>query len=125
MTEEIKDEFYCYLCEYKTKKCSDWLKHQKTQKHLRNGKPKTTICSVCEFSTSTHWNLKLHVLSHHSTIEERRKYKHYCSVCDLVFFCSTYMNKHLNGKIHKNRELSQIIQKELDEKYKESKLLSA
>jgi hypothetical protein len=35
------------------------------------------------------------------------------------------MNKNLNGKIHKNCELSQIIQKELDEKYKESKLLSA
>ena len=53
MTEEIKEEFYCYLCEYRTKKCSDRLKHQNTKKHLRNGKPKQCVV-VCEFSTSTH-----------------------------------------------------------------------
>jgi len=83
------------------------------KKHLRNGKPKTTICSICNFSTSTHWNLKLHILSHHSTKEESRKYKYYCSVCDLVFFCNTYKNKHIAGKIHKNRELCDQFQKEL------------
>jgi hypothetical protein len=118
MTEEVKEGYYCYLCEYTTEKNSDWLKHQNTKRHLRNGKPKTTTCSICEFSTSTHWNLKLHILSHHSTKEERQKYKYYCEVCDLVFFCSTYKNKHISGKFHKNRELCLQFQKELDDKQK-------
>ena len=118
MTEEKKEGFYCYLCQYTTKKNNDWLKHQLTKKHLRNGKPKTTTCSICDFSTSTHWNLKLHILSHHSTKEERQKYKYYCHTCDLVFFCSTYKNKHISGKIHKNRELCMQFQKELDDKQK-------
>ena len=118
MIEEVKEGYYCYLCEYTTKKNSDWLKHQNTKRHLRNGKPKTTTCSVCKFSTSTHWNLKLHILSHHSTKEERQKYKYYCEVCDLVFFCSTYKNKHISGKIHKNRELCMQFQKDLDDKQK-------
>ena len=118
MTEEVKEGYYCYLCEYTTKKNSDWLKHQNTKRHLRNGKPKTTTCSICDFSTSTHWNLKLHILSHHSTKEERQKYKYYCTVCDLVFFCNTYKNTHFAGKIHKNRELCLQFQKELDDKQK-------
>lgn len=117
MAEEKKYEFNCYLCKYGTSKCTDWIKHQKTKKHLRNGLPKTSTCNICEFSTSTHWNLKLHILAHHSTKEERQKYKHYCEICDLVFFCSTYKNKHIAGKIHKNRELCFKFQKELDEQH--------
>lgn len=116
--EDEKEGYYCYLCKYKTIKNTDWLKHQNTKKHQRNGKAKTTICNICNFSTSTHWNLKLHILSHHSTKEEREKHKYYCGICDLVFFCSTYMNKHLTGKIHKNKELCIQFQKELDEKQK-------
>ena len=118
MSEEKKEGYYCYLCDYTTKKNADWLKHQNTQRHIRNGKPKTTSCSICNFVTSTHWNLKLHILSHHSSKEERQKYKYYCETCDLVFFCSTYMNKHIAGKIHKNRELCLKIQEELDNKQK-------
>jgi hypothetical protein len=117
MTDE-KNGYYCYLCDYRTTKNSDWIKHQTTKKHLRNGQPKTTICNICNFSTSTHWNLKLHILSHHSTKEERQKHKYYCEVCDLVFFCSTYMEKHQSGKIHKNKQLCSQYQKELDEKQK-------
>ena len=40
--EEHTEGYYCYLCEYRTTKNSDWIKHQLTKKHLRNGKPKTT-----------------------------------------------------------------------------------
>jgi hypothetical protein len=116
--EDEKEGYYCYLCDYRTTKNTDWLKHLNTKKHQRNGKGKSTICNICNFSTSTHWNLKLHILSHHSTKEEREKHKYYCGICDLVFFCSTYMNKHTTGKIHKNKELCIQFQKELDEKQK-------
>ena len=114
MTEEKKENFHCHFCNYNTLNCTFWLKHLKTQKHLRNGKPKTSKCSICVYESSSHWNLKLHTLSQHSTIEERKNHKYYCEICDLVFFCSTYMNKHTNGKIHKNRELCIKFQKELN-----------
>ena len=109
------DDFYCNLCEYKTSNCTFWLKHLNTQKHLRNGKPKTSKCNICDYETSSHWNLKLHTLSQHSSIEQRKNHKYYCETCDLIFFCSTYMNKHINGKIHKNRELCLIFQKQLND----------
>jgi ABC-type antimicrobial peptide transport system ATPase subunit len=46
MTEDKKHNFYCYLCKYSTSKSADWLKHQKTRKHLRDGISKTTICNI-------------------------------------------------------------------------------
>jgi len=118
MSEDKKTDFYCYLCKYGTSKCTDWIKHQKTKRHLTNETPKTNTYSICNFTTSNHWNLKLHTFSQHNTIEERRNHKYYCEICDLVFFCSTYMEKHNAGKIHKTRELCFKFQKELDEKQK-------
>jgi hypothetical protein len=44
----------------------------------------------------------MHNLSSHTTKEERSKQKYYCDICDNVFFCSAYYNKHINGKRHKN-----------------------
>ena len=63
----------------------------KTQKHLRNEKPKSSKCSMCNYEISSHWNLKLHILSQHSTIEERMTHKYYCKTCDFVFFYSTML----------------------------------
>lgn len=37
-----------------------------------------------------HWNLKMHKLTQHSTLEERTKSKYYCNICDLVFFSQLY-----------------------------------
>jgi hypothetical protein len=114
MDEVKKEAFYCHLCEYKSSNCTNWLKHVRTQKHLRNGKPKSSKCNLCDYETSSHWNLKLHMLSQHSNKEEREKQKYYCEICDLVFFCNSYKNKHLNGKIHKNRELCFKFQNEIN-----------
>lgn len=114
MTEIKKNEFNCHFCDYKTSNCSFWLKHLKTQKHLREGKTKSSKCETCGYESHIHWNLKLHTLSQHSTIEERKNHKFYCETCDFIFFCKTYMEKHINGKIHKNRELCIKIQKELN-----------
>jgi hypothetical protein len=72
MTEIKKNEFNCHFCDYKTSNCSFWLKHLKTQKHLREGKTKTSKCETCGYESHIHWNLKLHTLSQHSTIEERK-----------------------------------------------------
>jgi hypothetical protein len=56
----------------------------------------------------THWNLKMHLLSIHSTLEERAQSKYYCKDCDKVFFCSVYMNTHNNGIHHKNMILAKF-----------------
>jgi len=117
---EIK-EFNCMTCNYstlfsfakqpkfvgsadeRTNKHTDWIKHEKTQKHLRNGKQKITKCDKCDYSSHSHWNVKLHNMSQHSTLEERKASKYYCITCDYVFFCPTYLNKHMNGKHHLNK----------------------
>ena len=105
--------FVCNLCSYKTKKPSDWIKHVGSDKHKRYGEKKTKKCEECDIEFFSHWNLKHHILVTHSTKEERSKQKYYCSDCDQVFFCSQYMNKHMNGKRHKNFVLAIKLENEL------------
>jgi ABC-type cobalamin/Fe3+-siderophores transport system ATPase subunit len=55
------------------------------------------------------------------TPEERAKQKYYCSLCDVVFFCKAYQDKHLNGKVHMNKikiqESLEFIKIHQDEKH--------
>lgn len=113
---EDKKTFNCELCKYNTIKPSDWIKHIESKKHQRNGNKKPRICDICHMEFFSHWNLKYHNLSHHSTIEERRQQKYYCNDCDQVFFCSLYMDKHMEGKRHKNYSLAIKLEKELIDK---------
>ena len=119
---ENKKKFNCELCKYSTIKPSDWIKHIESLKHQRNGNKKPRRCDICNMEFFSHWNLKYHVLSHHSTLEDRMKQKYYCNDCDQVFFCSLYMDKHMNGKRHKNYSLAIKLDKELTEKINELKL---
>ena len=32
--------------------------------------------------------------------------KYYCKDCDKVFFCSTYLKKHIDGIVHKNKVIA-------------------
>jgi hypothetical protein len=95
-------KYICNLCNYFTDFPSEWLKHLETQKHLRNGKKKPTTCDLCNYETSSHWNIKLHKLSQHATVIERQQHKYYCNLCDQVFFSKLYYDKHMNGKKHFN-----------------------
>ena len=115
ITESIK-KWNCSLCNYGTNKPSDWIKHNNSKKHERNGQKKPIYCDICNLESLTHWNHKMHLLSKHSTKEERMKQKYYCEECDNVFFCSTYYNNHMNGIKHKNVVTCNKIQKELNEK---------
>ncbi len=74
------------------------LVDKKTQKKWSK---KPVKCDKCEYIGNNHWNLKLHILSQHSTIEERKKSKYYCASCDQVFFCKIYMERHNEGSKHK------------------------
>ena len=98
---EIEKKFSCECCKYKTDKPSDWLKHLNCEKHKRNGENKKIECIPCNYTATSHWNLKIHNLTFHFSKEEKLKHKYYCETCDAVMFCSTYYNKHINGLRHK------------------------
>lgn len=47
--------------------------------------------------------INFYLLKIHSTPEERAKQKYYYDLCDVVFFCKAYKDKHINGKVHNNK----------------------
>ena len=100
--ETIKYKYSCKLCNFDTLYLSEWIKHEQCEKHKRGGKKKSTQCELCGYTSNTHWNIKMHILTQHSTKEERENQKYYCKYCDKVFFCSQYMNSHMNSKKHKD-----------------------
>ena len=79
-------------------------------------------CDKCSYVAGNHWILKRHLLTEHSTLEERQgsnevktgpdfaktkflrneeqKHKYYCSTCDYVFFTQLFLERHLLGKHH-------------------------
>lgn len=106
-------KFVCEMCRFNCNYNSAWLEHLSSEKHLRQGKPKIHKCKYedCNHETSVSWNMKMHIMTIHSTKEERSKSKYYCNDCDKVFFAPLYYNKHMYGKKHLNQvkinELSQ------------------
>jgi hypothetical protein len=102
-------KFQCQYCNYKCKFPSDWIKHEKTQRHIRGGQSKIHKCSLCDYVSKEKWNLDLHIKSQHSTKEERSKCKYYCDICDKVFFTTFLYNKHMNGVRHKNTITKNIV----------------
>ena len=61
-------KYHCEYCNYYSNFNSEWLKHLQSQKHQRYGEKKSKKCNVCDYEASSHWNIKIHVLSQHSTI---------------------------------------------------------
>jgi uncharacterized C2H2 Zn-finger protein len=112
----------CKLCNFTTNSNKNWLKHINTEKHKRNGDKKKTKCEICDHECISHWNLKIHHITNHATLEERKKYKYYCKDCDTILFCKAYYDKHINGikhnlKIKVNESLEQ-----LEKQYEELKI---
>jgi hypothetical protein len=104
-------KYICNTCDYQTNYPSEWLKHIETNKHKKQGVKTPPKCDLCDYEAASHWNIKMHKLTQHSSIEEREKQKYYCKSCDQVFFCQLYYDTHMRSKKHKN-----IIQiKEYDE----------
>jgi hypothetical protein len=93
-------KYKCEICNYNTNVKTSWQLHTMSERHNRNGKKKSTKCNICDYESTSHWNIKLHILSKHSTLEERKNHKYYCDICDTVFFCKLYMERHLQGKKH-------------------------
>jgi hypothetical protein len=99
MEENIK-ELFCKSCNYKTTKNTFWLKHLETDKHKRNGEKKISKCELCDYESHSLWNVKSHKIQVHASAEERAQQKYYCVLCDVVFFCKAYHDKHNAGRNH-------------------------
>ena len=67
---------------------------------VKSGIKKTKICLICNKTCFNHWNLRYHILTQHSTKEERMKEQYYCQVCDRVFFCKYYIDLHMKSDKH-------------------------
>jgi hypothetical protein len=95
-------KYHCEYCNYYSNFNSEWLKHLQSQKHQRYGEKKSKKCNICDYEASSHWNIKIHVLSQHSTIDEKKQYKYYCEICEQIFFSSKHFKSHVSGKKHEN-----------------------
>jgi len=104
--------YYCECCDVKVNHITNWELHINSSKHKRNGKPKSIECVECNCKFINHITQRHHMLSAHSTKEERAKEKYYCETCDYVFISKLYFDKHNSGKIH----LSKIKLLELNKK---------
>lgn len=93
---------FCSCCNYKANFQSEFNKHLKSQKHARKGKPKEINCDVCDYTATTNWNLKIHKVIKHYTLEQKKELKYYCHLCDSVVFSKLYYDNHINSTFHKN-----------------------
>ena len=99
------NKLYCNCCNYQARFLSEFNKHLKSQKHARKGIKKDYKCESCEYYATTHWNLKMHCVIKHYTIEQKKELKYYCSLCDNVNFSNLYYINHLKSTLHKNNTI--------------------
>jgi hypothetical protein len=99
MTEK---SLYCSCCNYQAKFPSEFNKHLGSQKHSRKGIKKDYKCDNCEYFATTHWNLKMHCVLKHYTLEQKKELKYYCKLCDNVNFSNLYYQNHMKSTLHKN-----------------------
>jgi hypothetical protein len=117
---EQDKKYYCHYCNFETNKPYSWIRHCESAKHLRHGAKKIHKCAECDFESIGTWNLKIHVLSQHSSKEERAEYKYYCDACDVIFISKLYYDKHMHGKKHENRvKANELLDKLKKEKKSE------
>ena len=115
-TAPVKKEFYCECCKIKVFHKTNWEIHINSNKHKREGKPKSIECTLCDKKFINHITQKHHMLSAHSTKEERSKEKYYCDICDYVFISKLYMDSHISGKFHNCRVKALAVLENLKKK---------
>jgi len=99
------NSLYCNCCNYLAKFQCEFNKHLKSQKHARKGIKKDYKCNTCDYSATTHWNLKMHTVLKHYTMEQKKELKYYCNLCDNVNFSNLYYMNHVKSTLHKNNTI--------------------
>ena len=68
--------------------------------HITQTLPPRAVTQICNHGCFNHWNLKQHILTQHSSIEESMKQKYYREICD--------METHMMSKKHNNTKECKI-----------------
>jgi hypothetical protein len=103
-TDDLK--YYCECCNYSCIYPSHWSIHINSEKHKNNGirpprrdKVFEPNCKLCNYTTTTETNMKLHYMNHHANKEERKNgFKYYCEECDFGHFSKGLYKLHLEAK---------------------------
>lgn len=100
-------KYNCEECDYRCKYESLWDQHMSSKKHnkqdrkQRSDKIYNSKCSMCNYETNNHTNMKVHKLTKHSSPEQRSKeFKFYCHKCDFGTFIEILYSRHLETKKH-------------------------
>jgi len=76
-------------------------KHTGNKRKERSDKIIEEQCKFCSHKSSKVTNMKLHILTNHSSKEERQKImKHYCDKCDFGTNAEILFERHLQTKKH-------------------------
>ena len=76
-------------------------KHTGEKRKERSDKIIEEQCKLCNYNSNKTTNMKLHMLTKHSTKEERQKeMKFYCEKCDFGCFVQILFDRHLETKKH-------------------------
>jgi hypothetical protein len=100
-----KPNLFCEICKFQAVRPAEFIRHVESNKHKRNGlKIKDTVfkCELCDKILINHFSYKIHKIQMHATLEEKRKQRYYCEICDVVFLSKLYMDKHNIGIRHNN-----------------------
>jgi len=104
-------EYYCEICDYKCYYNCHLEQHMNSNKHKNGGirkqrpdKQLDTKCPHCPFEIKNSSNMLTHILTKHSTPEERKeKFKHYCEKCDFGTFTEILFNRHEETQKHNSK----------------------
>ena len=108
--EEIKKEYFCEKCNYKTYSQSSYYRHKKCVLHLtgtRKIRSDKVImepfkCSKCDFESKKEHNYISHNLNNHCKKEEREKqFPFFCNNCDFGCFTKSSYDIHADTNKHK------------------------
>jgi ribosomal protein L35 len=102
-------KYNCEKCQYGCNYLSEWNEHLLCKKHTgekrkeRSDKILEEQCKFCHYKSNKTTNMKLHILTHHSTKEERQKeFKFYCDKCDFGTNADILFKRHLETLKHLN-----------------------
>lgn len=105
----METKYNCEKCQYKCSYLSEWNEHLTAKKHTgekrkeRSDKILEEQCKFCLYKSKKTTNMKLHVLTNHSTKEERKtSMKFYCDKCDFGTNAEILFNRHLETQKHLN-----------------------
>ena len=108
----METKYNCEKCQYKCNYLSEWNEHLTCKKHTgekrkeRCDKILVEKCTFCDYKSTKTSNMKLHILTHHSTKEDRKvNFKFYCEKCNFGCFSESCYNIHNLTQKHNMKTL--------------------